>query len=90
MTNPLPPPPPRSTKVLDTMGLFVQPWSGWFRRLYDYLQNQAAGTTGFTGTVVTAPLSEGGATGEMTFENGILTGVIDPTLGNETPIITES
>lgn len=81
MTNPLPPPPPRGTPVLNGLGLFVQPWSGWFRKLYDYLQNQSTGTSGFTGTVTLGPLSQGGTAGSLTFTNGILSSVIEPTAG---------
>ena len=47
MTLPVPPPPPRSTPVLDGDNKFTQPWSGWFRRLW----NSTTGIAGiFTST----------------------------------------
>ena len=46
-------------------------WYNWFIQLKKYLDTSLG--TGYTGTIVTAKLTGGGAQGSMTFVNGILT-----------------
>jgi hypothetical protein len=59
--------PPPELEVTTQRGTFAQPWSGWFRNLYNVLK------PGITVTVTTAKLTVGGANGSMTFVNGVLT-----------------
>lgn len=63
------PPPPRNLAPIDAKGLFVQPWSGWFRNLTNFFFER-----GFTGTITTAPTTSGGTAGQMVFQNGVLVG----------------
>lgn len=64
--------PPRGSKPVDEKedadkGKFTQIWWGWFSKISTLLVG------GFTGTITTAPLTVGGTTGSMTFQNGVLT-----------------
>lgn len=70
--------PLRATAVMETeKNIFTMSWSGWFRKLADTLNGNLA--AGFTGTIVTAPLTVGGTEGSMTFTNGILTSQVAAT-----------
>ena len=50
-----------------------EPWQSFFSSLADALSK------GYTGTVTLAKITGGGANGSLTFTNGILTSVVDPT-----------
>lgn len=58
---------------------FTPNWVKWFQQVSRLLtfsglsENQSTNAPGLTVTIVTAPLTGGGATGSMTFQNGILT-----------------
>ena len=58
--------PPRSALVLNAEGSFTVYWYGFFRMI------QTLFASGYTGTVVTAKLTGGGANGALVFENGVL------------------
>lgn len=47
-------------------GIAVELFYIWYTLLTDLLQS------GFTGTIITGPITGGGATGSMTFQNGVL------------------
>jgi hypothetical protein len=81
--------------VLDHTGRFVQPWSGWFRKVYEIFNThgatlgaQGSGNAqtvaqslveGIDATVKLAPLAAGGNEGSATFKNGVLTAYTAPT-----------
>jgi len=58
--------PQRGEPALEPTGDFNLPWWMFFKSL------SLAFSVGFTGTIVTAKLTTGGANGSMTFKNGIL------------------
>ena len=62
--------PPRAMKVLDG-DIFNLSWAGWFQKLQAVLNSNLS--EGYTGTIVTAKLTNTGTEGSMTFTNGILT-----------------
>lgn len=69
MAQALYPPPLNSDTLLDTkveLNRFSNVWAKWFITLYSLL------SSGFSGTIVTAKLTGGGANGSMTFQNGVL------------------
>ena len=87
------PPPPRGGPVLNAK-VYNQPWSGWFRSLYNLLNAHSATAAsqgaaiqtiqqsladGITVTVILPPHTTTGLQGEMVFNNGILTGYNAPT-----------
>lgn len=63
------PPPPRGGTVFEpNVQIFTQPWSGWFRNLYNILR------PGISQTVPLPKATTGGTAGQLVFTNGILTG----------------
>lgn len=59
--------PPREAQIVNPeTGIAIEQFFIWCTLLTDLLQS------GFTGTITTAPLTGGGATGSMTFQNGVL------------------
>jgi len=64
--------------VLDAKGFFEQTtWGGWFRSVWKQLNGNGAGV--FSGTVVLAKITGGGANGSLTLVNGVVTSYTAPT-----------
>lgn len=67
----IPQQPPRGMAVVEGMpNPFTLQWFGWFQKFVAAVNGNLS--AGFSGTIVTAPLTGGGTAGSMTFENGIL------------------
>jgi hypothetical protein len=73
MTIRITPVPPRGGAISGRDGKFTEPWSGWFRNLYNLLQ------TSPSTTVTLAKITPGGANGSLTIVNGVVTSVTAPT-----------
>lgn len=56
-----------------TQGIGTQLWTGWFRNVWQQLDQS------FSGTVPLAKLTGGGANGSMIIVNGLITKVTPPT-----------
>lgn len=59
--------PPRGSQPIGADQQFTLIWWGWFSKLAALLKS------GYTGTIVTAKLTTGGANGSITFTNGVVT-----------------
>ena len=58
--------PPRANKIVDSEGMAAEEFYIWYTLLSELLRQS------FTGTIVTAAITGVGATGSMTFQNGVL------------------
>jgi len=67
----LSPPPNIRSPLADARGFCTVLWYKWF--------NDLPQGPGFSGTITTAALTGGGATGSMTFVNGVLTSQVAAT-----------
>lgn len=65
--------PGRNQQIVDQDGLPTEALFIWMALVNDLLEQ------GFTGTIVTAALTGGGAQGSMTFQRGVLTSQVPAT-----------
>lgn len=74
MSQPITNLPPRGSQPIGPDDKFAVAWYGWFVKL-----EKSFNPGGFTGSVTLAKLTPAGVPGLLQFQNGVLTGIVNPT-----------